>query len=605
MHGLSKALPPAARLALAVIVLAAVAVRADASSSGPPRLQSIRVDPATISLIPGRTATVRAVGTYTDGSTRDLTGVTFKTRDAKVATVDATGLVTAVSDGRCEIGAVDPQTGVSSRTNAKVTVWELDSIAIVPAKLALRAGAEATLQAIGTYADGTTGVDLTNKLVWTSAKNSIATPFTQQDGGVGVRAVATGTTTIIARDPDTGIKSSNQTGIVTVVGRLLQVTVSPARKTIRVGERSRLKATGTFEKGVTADITADVDWSTGDAAIATIEPDGRVRGVAIGNTTARATDRATHISSTASAGDSAIQVVGDVIALRVSPSYVILPIGGKAPLKASAFFAETPGTVNFTTKVDWTSSDPTRVTVDRLGSATCISPGTVTASASDPETGVTSTATAGDARVICGLELTGIQVVPDAVTLGPTKTKKVKAFFVFEDGTQVDVTKQVEWTSSDRRIATVDVADPNIGRVTGIGDGIATIVARDRATGRSSDDRGGKSCTVTVQGQPVSIKVEPDPGTGVIHANLGETLKLKILARFVGGSTRGMDAFVTWQSSNPAIVSVSNGDDGERPGTAHFLARGTVTITATYPKIGTPPPPGATNLQDTIDIVVE
>src|SRR5262249_37355383 len=112
--------------------------------------------------------------------------------------------------------------------------------------------------------------------------------------------------------------------------------------------------------------------------------------------------------------------------------------------------------------------------------------------------------------------------------------------------------------------------------------------------------------TVTVLGQPTSIQIEPDPGdNGVIRATAAETLKLKILAKFVGGSTKGLDAFVTWVSSAPNIVKVSNGDDGDRPGFAHFLQPGTAIITATYPKDAASVPPGTKVLTDTVKIVVE
>jgi trimeric autotransporter adhesin len=600
--------PPRARsvLALSVATLLLSAAAASAVVAGPPRLLSITVEPANVSLIPGRTQAMQAFGVYSDGSRQDLTSVvTFRSREPKVATVDAAGLVTAVGAGRSEISAADPTSGLVSRITARVTVYKLKSIAVSPGTITVRVGGQISVRALGTYEDGTKDVDLTGSVEWSSGKTSVATVAGDSKGVVSVSGVSDGQTKIIAAHRATGIKSSSSTGLVNVVRRLARVAVSPARKALRRDERTHFKATGTFEKGAEVEISADVTWSTGDPAVGTADGEGRVRAVGLGSTTVRATDRATGITSTAAAADGVLNVVGDVIALRVTPVDVILPIGGTKGLKASASFAEQREAITVTTKVDWLSSDPEAVAVERTGVVTCLAPGTVLVSAQDPLTGVTSTATGGDARVLCGLTMRGVEVVPDAVFLGLGKTKKLKAFFVFEEGSRVEVTKQVEWRSSDRRIVTVDVAEPNIGRVKAVADGAVAVDARDPATGRSSADADGVSCTVIVQGQPISIQIEPDPtGRGTLNVAAGETLKLKVLARFVGGATKGIDSLVTWTSSAPDIVRVSNGDDGDRPGFAHFGPPGTAVVTIAYPKVGTPLPPGASHLTDSLTITV-
>jgi hypothetical protein len=62
--------------------------------------------------------------------------------------------------------------------------------------------------------------------------------------------------------------------------------------------------------------------------------------------------------------------------------------------------------------------------------------------------------------------------------------------------------------------------------------------------------------------------------------------------QYQGGLTQGVNALVTWSSSNPAIAVVSNGDDGNPAGFTRFLRPGTVTISIVYPKIEPTPTPG-------------
>lgn len=71
-----------------------------------PTLVSVAVTPAVFSLAPGATTQMKAIGTYSDNSTQNLTGVVaWSSANTAVATVNSTGLVTAVSVGSVVITA--------------------------------------------------------------------------------------------------------------------------------------------------------------------------------------------------------------------------------------------------------------------------------------------------------------------------------------------------------------------------------------------------------------------------------------------------------------------------------------------------------------------
>src|SRR3989441_66197 len=81
-------------------------------------LKSIAVTPANKTLKPADTQQYTATGTFTDGSTQDLTGsVTWASSDTTVATITTTGgLATAVANGTTTISATDPVTTISGST---------------------------------------------------------------------------------------------------------------------------------------------------------------------------------------------------------------------------------------------------------------------------------------------------------------------------------------------------------------------------------------------------------------------------------------------------------------------------------------------------------
>ena len=144
-------------------------------TEGPlPTLESIAVTPTEASIEVGLTQQFTATGTYSDGSTKDITdSVTWESSDISVATIDATGLATANNKGTTYITAI--KDGVSSE-QAILTVTDptLVSIAVLPETASIEVGSTQQFTATGTYSDGSTA-DLTTEVAWTSSNTAIAT----------------------------------------------------------------------------------------------------------------------------------------------------------------------------------------------------------------------------------------------------------------------------------------------------------------------------------------------------------------------------------------------------------------------------------------------
>ena len=68
-------------------------------------MQSIDVTPTNPSITKGKTEQFTATGTFTDGSTKDLTSlVTWDSATSTVATVTQSGLATGVGTGTTKVG---------------------------------------------------------------------------------------------------------------------------------------------------------------------------------------------------------------------------------------------------------------------------------------------------------------------------------------------------------------------------------------------------------------------------------------------------------------------------------------------------------------------
>jgi len=138
----------------------------------PHNLTGITVTPATPSIPKGATEQFTATGTYSDGTSSDLTGsVTWTSSYHPVATIDSTGLLSTIARGTTTVTATAGS--VSGSTGVTVGPKRLVSLAITPANPTISAGAMQQFTSAGTYTDGST-VDLTVKGVWQSAKTKVA-----------------------------------------------------------------------------------------------------------------------------------------------------------------------------------------------------------------------------------------------------------------------------------------------------------------------------------------------------------------------------------------------------------------------------------------------
>ena len=240
-----------------------------------PILQSITVAPPTPSIAAGFTQQLTATGTYSDGSTADLTSTaTWQSSTAAVATVNSTGLAQGLTVGSATIAAT--QVGKSGSATLTVTPPVLQSISVAPATASIAPGQTQQFTAIGTYSDGS-AANLTGTVAWQSSNTSVATV---NSSGLAT-GVAAGTATITAAQDG---KSGSAT--LTVVARVLQsITVAPATASVAVGQTQQFTATANYSDGTTANLTSTVVWKSGNNKVAAVNNAGLAKGIASGTAT--------------------------------------------------------------------------------------------------------------------------------------------------------------------------------------------------------------------------------------------------------------------------------------------------------------------------------
>lgn len=174
-----------------------------------PTLTGITVGPTT-TVLQGRTVQMSATGTYDDGSTKTLSsGVFWASETESVATISASGKVTAVSAGQTTI------TGSSGTVDGTATITvspaNLTAITVTPANQTITVGSSKSFIATGT-ANGQQIV-ITDAVDWTTVPATIT--GVSIDPNTGVLTTQTGATTgtiqVVATDPISNI--SGQTNL--------------------------------------------------------------------------------------------------------------------------------------------------------------------------------------------------------------------------------------------------------------------------------------------------------------------------------------------------------------------------------------------------------
>ena len=509
-----------------------------------PALVSIAITPSNASFALGTTQALKAIGTYTDGSTLDIsTSVSWNTANSGIATVSGQGLATSVAVGGTSVTAT--LGSISGTTTLTVNPATLVSIAITPAIPAIPLGTTVQFSATGTFTDGSTQ-NVTDTVQWSSDTTSVAT-ISNSTGSQGIASsVATGTANITA----TSGSVQGTTTLTVTTAALISIAVTPASPTIALGTTQQLVATGTFTDGTTQNLTATATWSSDTQSTATINGSGLASSVAVGTTTISAT--ANNIT-----GSTLLSVTpAQLVSIAVSPPATNIPLGTTQVFTALGTY--TDGTTQDVTQAGhWSSTNAAAATISNTpgsqGLASTLGTGTTTIGIALGSVNGTATLTVNPAALVT------ITLSPQTPTIALGTTQQFTASGTYTDGSVQDLTATVQWTSSSAMVAVMNAT----GLATSAGTGTATITAMLGTVTAST--------TLTV-GPAAIVSLTISPSTATI--SLGMTQQFQAIATYTDGTTQDLTASATWTSSSPGVAAVST------TGLASSLSSGTTTISA-------------------------
>ncbi|MCP5495770.1 MAG: Ig-like domain-containing protein [Leptospiraceae bacterium] len=428
----------------------------------------------------------------------------------------------------------------------------LESIYVTPPKDAIAVETFSKFKATGIYADGT-HKDITDSVTWSSETTSIS----EVDTAGKAKGITPGQTKIIATQD--GMSGNGDLTVKDVTLEYIEIT---RFEPIAAGTSATFKAIGVFSDGTTQDLTDFVDWSSSDGGVAPINNvDDGTKGKASGSSTGQTTVTATLAGVS---GTSTLDVVSKtLVSISIDPDTSIAKNSLKS-YKATGTFSD-GSTQDLTNDVTWSSSDTGIATIENSaalkGKATGMSSGSATISATF--SGITGSSVLS----VTSATLTSISIGPD-VSIAKGTNKQFVAMGTFSDGSTLDISDMVTWTSSLTDIAGVSNVSGSEGYAQSLTTGTSKITA---ALGSVTG-----SANLTITSATLS-SISVSPGSATIVA--GTTQQFTATGIYSDGTSQDITDVVSWSSANEVIAMASNisGNNGLTYGDS----AGTVGITAT------------------------
>ncbi|GAB6395144.1 MAG: Ig-like domain-containing protein [Bacteroidales bacterium] len=511
------------------------------------------------------------------------------------ATIDANGRVTGVSAGDAIVHVIvtteDGATVTASKTIKVVeeipqpVIPEITEVSIAGGKETLAIDSTLQLSAVVTIEPADSVIEYT--LAWSSSDEEVATV---DETGL-VTAVAEGEATIylsvITADSaytaelTLTVTEEPVTPVEPVVPEITEVAIAGATDSLAVEATLQLEAVVTVEP---ADSTVDyiVGWASSDEAVATVDEEGLVTGIADGEAV---------ITLTVTTADSVYKAdVTIEVYTEVKPE-VVIPVEGVTIKDApdSLAVGETitlaatlePDSANVDYEVLWLSSPAVALTNDGLTAmVTGVSEGEATIQVQvTTEDGAYSTTIrlkvytepedttpVVPEPVIPEITEVAIQGAVDGDSLEVEATLQLSADVTIEPADST-IAYETAWATSDEEVATVS----EDGLVTAVSEGSATITL----TVTTADS--SYTAEVTLKVYTEEVVPQPIPVTGVTLDKETATLAIDETLQLTATITPedADNKNVTWSSSNEAVATVDN------TGLVTAIATGEATITVT------------------------
>ena len=347
----------------------------------------------------------------------------------------------------------------TQRNNSSRTpTLSVQSIALKIQNQVLGVGLQTTVELFAQYENGDSR-KIESGATWTSSNPEIATVDT---AGV-VTAVSQGSATISVMFQ--GQMSSLEITVTASQAPLVAILLSPDNGELEAEKQISFTAKGVYGDGMQYDITQSVMWSSSNTAVATVDTNGVVSGIAAGNVSISAS-----VASVQGMTSLTIIPKKELVSINISSPNMTVFLNESLQLALTATYNDQT-TRNVAAEAQWSTDMPSIVSVDSTGKVSALALGQATISASyDGKTATFSVS------VTDGPTVTSLMVSPTTLNLSIGGGQQLTVTAVLSDGTSENATAMATYQSSAPSILTVSAS----GLVEAVAEGSAQITVSYR-----------------------------------------------------------------------------------------------------------------------------
>ncbi len=230
-------------------------------------LVSIAITPINPVAPPHAKIQLTAIGTFSDGSTAQLSGVSWHTASARYAMVSGSGVVRTKKATKNGVAVYAKLNGITGQTSLTITSMSVASLSLTPPNPTIAVGTVQAFSLIGTFSDGVTKVDLSKSAQWGTSN--------YMDAVINRSGIATGRATgSVTISGSYGSLAAATTALTVSNATIQSIAVTPASPTVVLGALQQFMAIGTFSDGSMEDITSISEWSSSAPGVAVVNQSG-------------------------------------------------------------------------------------------------------------------------------------------------------------------------------------------------------------------------------------------------------------------------------------------------------------------------------------------
>ena len=520
----------------------------------PVTVQSIAVTPANPTIAVGATQQFTATGTYTDGSTKDITSqVTWSSSNTGVATINSSGLATAVGGGSTTIKATQGSVSGNTILTAQVVPLGITTTSLPGATVGLSYSVK--MSAAG-------GVP---PYTWSLANNTVLPPglaIASSSGQITGTPTQDGSFTFMVQVSDSGSPQHTATQQFN-----LAVAPTPPFWTIWPATAAPTLADIGPDAGVELGVRFQSDTN------------GVVKGVRFYKSTA---NTGPHVGNLWSATGTLLAAA--TFANETASGWQEVSFSPPVAISANTVYVASYHTNTghyaadqnyFANAVD---SPPLHALKDDTSGANGVfAYGTTSVF---PNSSHLSSNYWVDVVFALSSQLNSIAVTPVNPTTAAGGSQQFTATGTYSDGSTANITTQVTWSSSNTSVATINAS------------GLATAVAAGTSTITATQGSITGSTTLTVQPQPPAITT-----TSLPNGTVGQTYSATLAA---SGGTGAYNWALSGGTTLPGGLSLSS--SGQITGTP--TTAGTTNFSVQVTDSGSPAQSATKSLSITVTAAI-